>query len=73
MNSGFVLFQCCHRPNHRCSLMFGLQAELLSGFETYVPMPRVHLCSLDTYCGMNISFKYPDHRVGVPVSLLISE
>lgn len=28
----------------------GLQAELLSGFETYVPMSGGRLCFHDTYC-----------------------
>lgn len=53
--------------------MKGLQAELLSGFETYVPMSGEHLCSLDTYCGLNILFRLPDVRVGVPVSFFTCE
>ena len=32
----------------------GLQAELLSGFEAYVPMSRECLCSHDTYCRFDI-------------------
>lgn len=35
----------------KCARIFrGLQAELLSGFETYVPMPGGRLCSLVSYC-----------------------
>ena len=45
-----------------------LQADLLSGFETYEEISGDHLCFPDTYCGMDHKWLNRCNRVGVSAS-----
>lgn len=65
------VFGYCQSPLRRHKIDTGLQAELLSGFETYVPMLGELLCFPDTYCGLSVLIRSPIVRVGVPVSFFI--